>query len=271
MGNLFYDHLQSDYLSSPPNPILRPKRDRFPSGGRGAREASRGRGERRALRVPGAHVQPRTRVPRCGHLRARVRQARGGLAEAGVPGTRVLLRGRLPCRTSAACSERDGRSMPSTSTERSSRTSRTSATASGCLAGDAVVIVDDTQLEAVSDVSVAALRQGRIRPLRGVPFHAILDQVQERDRRADPTNAMAGRGVPTPLAGSPPAPDRDRSTLGVGGCRSCVDRPGAPGPLARHPSERSAAKIGNGPPPPESGSRLTEHPAHLPSRLGERR
>ena len=29
VGNLFYDHLQSDYASSPPNPILKPKRDRF--------------------------------------------------------------------------------------------------------------------------------------------------------------------------------------------------------------------------------------------------
>ncbi len=29
MGNLFYDHHQSDFTTSPPNAILRPKRDRF--------------------------------------------------------------------------------------------------------------------------------------------------------------------------------------------------------------------------------------------------
>jgi methyltransferase family protein len=29
VGNLFYDHLQADYLTTPPNPILKVKRDRF--------------------------------------------------------------------------------------------------------------------------------------------------------------------------------------------------------------------------------------------------
>ena len=66
MGNLFYDHLQADYVDSPPNPILAEA-----TGSAMAlegREASRGRGERRALRVPGVDVRSGDRVPWRRHL-----------------------------------------------------------------------------------------------------------------------------------------------------------------------------------------------------------
>src|SRR2546422_719822 len=48
MGNLFYDHLQENYLGSPPNPILRPKRDRF-------RKAVAGRTRLLEVGVNGGH------------------------------------------------------------------------------------------------------------------------------------------------------------------------------------------------------------------------
>ncbi len=48
VGNLFYDHLQLDFAVSPPNPILKPKRDRF-------RQAIEGRTKLLEIGVNGGH------------------------------------------------------------------------------------------------------------------------------------------------------------------------------------------------------------------------
>jgi hypothetical protein len=48
MGNLCYDHLQQDYVESPPNPILRDKRDRL-------RKAVEGRARMLEIGVNGGH------------------------------------------------------------------------------------------------------------------------------------------------------------------------------------------------------------------------
>ena len=168
VGNLFYDHLQSDYASSPPNPILKPKRDRF-------RQAVAGCARLLEIGVNGGHSaflaltsNPALEfhgVDICEH--AYVKPAVDWLKQE-FPGRVFFYKG--DCRAVLPRLARDGRTFDAFHVDGAKFTYFEDVrNCQRMLAGDAAMIVDDTQIEAVSDVVRRCLREGRIRSLRGFP------------------------------------------------------------------------------------------------------
>ena len=168
VGNLFYDHLQADYLCSPPNPILREKRDRF-------RRAIAGRASLLEVGVNGGHSaflaltsNPQIKyhgVDICEH--AYVKPAVDWLKRK-FPGRVFLYEG--DCRVVLPQLVRDGWGFDAFHIDGAKFTYFEDVrNCQRMVMGDGLVIVDDTQLPGVSRVLERCMRQGRIKPLSGFP------------------------------------------------------------------------------------------------------
>ena len=192
MGNLFYDHLQEDYVSSPPNAILREKRDRF-------RKAIAGRVRLLEVGVNGAHSaflaltsDPRIEfhgVDICEH--AYVKPATDWLARE-FPERVFFHEG--DCRMVLPRLRREGWRFDAFHIDGAKFTYfEDIRNCQMMISTDAIVIVDDSQLESVSRVLVRCQRQGRTEPLPGFPVDVDVDQVSERDL---PAASRHPRGEP---------------------------------------------------------------------------
>lgn len=167
-GNLFYDHLQDDYVESAPNPMLRPKRDRF-------RTAMKGRAKLLEVGVNGGHSaflaltsDPGIEfhgVDICEH--AYVRPATDWLKRA-FPGRVFFYEG--DCRIVLPRLARKGLWFDAFHIDGAKSTYfEDIRNCQRMTRREAVLIVDDTQLDGVSDVLRRCARQGRILPLAQFP------------------------------------------------------------------------------------------------------
>lgn len=168
VGNLFYDHLQADYVESPPNPILKPKRDRF-------RRAIEGRRKLLEIGVNGGHSaflaltsNPEIEfhgVDICEH--AYVRPATDWLKRE-FPG-RVFLYGG-DCRVLLPRLARKGLRFDAFHIDGAKFTYfEDIRNCQRMISREAVVIVDDSQQEGVSRVLQRCIGQGRIQPTAEFP------------------------------------------------------------------------------------------------------
>lgn len=168
MGNLFYDHLQADYVDSPPNPILKPKRDRF-------RMAIQGRTKLLEVGVNGGHSaflaltsNPEIEfhgVDICEH--AYVRPATDWLKRE-FPGRVFFYEG--DCRVILPRLARKGLRFDAFHIDGAKFTYfEDIRNCQRMIRPEAVVIVDDSQIEGVSRVLQHCMRQERILPMVEFP------------------------------------------------------------------------------------------------------
>lgn len=168
IGNLFYDHLQEDYLHSPPNPILQPKRERF-------RTAIAGRSRLLEVGVNGGHSaflalssDPKIQfhgVDICEH--AYVRPATDWLKRE-FPGRVFFYEG--DCREILPRLARKGLWFDAFHIDGAKFTYFEDVrNCQRMTRPEAVVILDDSQQEGVSGVVRRCVRQGRIQPMAQFP------------------------------------------------------------------------------------------------------